>query len=155
MKYMDSIGQDESSFRHAFDPNHTLPEVGFKVIEARKVPFTIASTESIEIMGEAGRQVGDCVLRTWKDQRVSFDTVNTSPQHRGYGLAAYLLAAEIASSRGLPLETGRNYQSAGAKHVWERLGQAGIAEVVTPFSKSHVERGEQKYTGHYRISPHA
>lgn len=66
---------------------------------------------------------------------------------RAFGMATYKEAIEQSLVEGYSFRTHGMTQSAGAKRVWERLTDKGVARVVEPF----VPAEGDKFAGHYVV----
>ena len=139
------------TIRETVDPTNTLPSVELKPIRIQE--WEGLTREKLAIVAE-GDEVGQCdiVLETNPhSQAAHFDGIEISEKKRGsgIGMAAYLLAIELAHSRGLPFETQDYDQTANSKRIWEVLAEKGVAQVMEPFKPSQVR--EDRFVGKFRV----
>ena len=129
------------------DPAHVLPAVEIIADPSVKTSRgTFVPQESL-IMHE-GQQIGECVIVSDKKGKVRwFSGVSVNETGKGFGSSAYKSAIEQAMLDGYSFQTHEYSQSAGAKKVWERLADAGVARVVEEFKSD----GDGKFLGHYII----
>lgn len=142
--------------REILDPEQTLPEVQLETLLTHDVGYLRRDKFAIT---ENGERIGHCDLidEAANGRRFAhFDGIEIVEEHngepyrgRGYGLAAYILAIELAQSRGIDFET-QNYElTQHSKKVWEHLAAKSIAQVVEPFTPS--PRFEGRVVGKYRV----
>lgn len=95
-----------------------------------------------------GEVIGKCTVASNNKQKMRwFNGVEVDEKGKGYGMAAYKTVIEKAMLDGYGFQTHDWSQTEGAKKVWERLANRGVAREVRPF----VEAGNGKYDGHYVI----
>lgn len=140
-----------SSLREILDPNQTLPNVRLDVMQA--YDFGFMTRDQIAIM-EGDEQVGHCdvVVETSPVRFAHFDGIEIHDKNnrgRGLGLATYILAIEMAHSRGFDFETQNWELTSHSKKVWEHLAAKSIAQVIQPFESSPCNEG--RFVGKYRV----
>lgn len=140
--------------REIIDPEGTLPDVqlvppdGFvhgKGITAGKYA----------VMHEAD-QIGVAhIQRNTRDNEQLFSGIRLRDnyQGKGFGMAVYLAAIENAHRAGDTFRTHDVSQTEAAAKVWQRFIDAGIAEVVEPFTSYEFPDGGVQYGGHVQIPP--
>ena len=138
----------------AIDPAGTLPHVSFELLD--EFVYDELHRDFVSIMTDGDTRIGNCHLVTRNDNWMHFDGINIRTKEyrgKGYGLATYLSAIAIARTRGMAFETQDYSQTKHAVRIWQKLADAEIAEVITPFRLSRQFKGEPRYKGRYRIEP--
>lgn len=140
-----------SRIRKLIDPYDTLPCVELDVRQTQE--WTNLMREKV-VVTDGFDQIGFCDLVTETatgSSKVHFDEVEINKEKRGkgFGLATYVLAIELAHSRRLPFETQDYNQTVHAKRIWELLASRGIADVVKPFQPSMEWEG--RFIGKFQV----
>lgn len=131
----------------AIDPEGVLPDVSVVPDPSARVGRgSLVPQQSLIMHGDV--QVGKCTLMSDNKTRARwFNGIEVTEKGAGFGSAAYKDAITSAMVDGYSFQTHGWSQTEGAKRVWERFAEAGIARVVEPFAPD----GHGKYTGHYVI----
>lgn len=144
------------NIRQQLDPDGTLPNVSLDIAGKHSSEFEFPfDYENIDIY-ESGDKIGDCNLvseRRGSARIAHFDGIEIAQRARGRGagLATYVLAIELSHSRGYNFETQNWELTNYSKRVWERLAQAGVAEVIEPFTPSNRHGKSDRFIGRYRV----
>jgi hypothetical protein len=141
-----------TTVRDIVDPGRTLPYVEF-CVDDRDTQWDY-TRESVLILDGRDQFVGSCDLITYPE-KMHFDGINVLCRGRGFGLASYLLAIELALERGLRFETQDATQSVHARRIWVHLASLGVATVDVPFRQDRSVKSQRVFRGRYAVLPEA
>lgn len=139
--------QRASQVSEAIDPTHTLPSV-----EIVNDPSTRVGRGSLvprpSLIIYNGETIGRCTVVSDNMARARwFNGIEVNEKGKGFGTAAYKTVIEQAMRDGYDFQTHEWSQTEGAKKVWERLAQAGVARVEDEFTPD----GNGKFNGRYVV----
>lgn len=147
--------------RELLDPNSTLPQVELETVREADTGAMIKGKFHIV---ENDERVGHCSIemhRSAESHFAHFDGVEIHEENyfgekvnnrgRGLGLATYILAIELAHSRGFDFETQNWTLTEHAVKVWEHMAARSVAQVVRPFEPAAPVKGQKRFNGKYRV----
>lgn len=131
----------------AIDPTHTLPQVDVVNDPSVRVGRGSLIPQPSLIMYN-GAPIGKCTVVSDNKARARwFNGIEVNEKGKGFGTSAYKTVIEQAMRDGYDFQTHEWSQTAGAKKVWERLAQAGVARVEDEFTPD----GNGKFHGRYVV----
>lgn len=144
------------TIRQIMDPEGTLPDVALRLDESTLQPRG-SGPRTYDIM-HGDEVVGGATLvemRNSRSREAYFNGVNVDEKLRGqgFGLATYVAAIEHAHAQGETFRTHDWSQTEAAAKVWGRFIDAGVAEVIRPFTPVGEHSGTMLYDGHTQIPP--
>ena len=134
----------------ALDPEHTLPNVTLAPDPSKLVPRGGTLTIERNLITHEDITVGNYTLM-WdkKTNERWFHGINIDETFRGqgFGLATYKEVIEQSVVDGCDFRTEDWSQTEGAKRIWEKLREKGLAEAVSEFTPD----GNGQFTGEYIV----
>jgi len=121
-----------------------LPEICLDIAPPNPVGFYKGSISIFVVLSE-GADIGGGFLQIDGGQReMSFASVYLDEEYRyrGYGLATYLRAINHAHTNQMDFRSSNTTLTHSAVRVWEKLVEAGIAQIKEPFVPSPVYSGK-------------
>jgi hypothetical protein len=150
-----------SIIRDALDPASRLPRILLSKDREHDPNTNLGQDQEFSfgfniVEADTGANVGKLALAQRPDTGdYHMADIYVDPTGRGYGMAAYVLAIEMAENAGRLFVNDRKL-TVDSLRMWERLIEFGVAEQFTPFvgADPGLPFDQQMYyTGDARIDP--